>query len=98
VLKNHAAETYGLVEVQFLALLTLALAGGKWSSSCCVHFTPRDIFWFVVLRRLGEPQKNHSRQIGKEKNQESNCGNPYSSHRFTDSCLRSSNSANGLEY
>jgi hypothetical protein len=67
VLKNHAAETYGLVEVQFLALLTLALAGGKWSSSCCVHFTPRDIFWFVVLRRLGEPQKNHSRQIGKEK-------------------------------
>jgi len=54
VLKNRAAETYGGVEVQFHALLTLALAGGKWSALCCIHFTPRYIFWFLVLRSAPE--------------------------------------------
>jgi hypothetical protein len=55
--KNHAMKTYGGMEVQFHAVLTLVLDGGEWSASCPSPFTPGERGPHYPLdRRLGGPR------------------------------------------
>jgi hypothetical protein len=46
-------KTYWGVEIQLHAFLTSALDGGEWSASHPGRFTPREIPWYPLDRRLG---------------------------------------------
>jgi len=61
LMKYHSIRTYGKIEVQLHAFLTLALDWNKWSASNTTHFTTREILtmrlvWMVWGRNNTVPK------------------------------------------